>query len=185
MHKLDLKNACVPYAVTIESRSVWTSTRRKKASAQQHVKNIHGTQSLLDHSELSPLPLSTRPTCVNSIHGNKQERLTMDFEGQKLAELIFHILIILCGAVGWVIGYIQQDFTIVFKCWLVGLVLSVLVRGRSIVQQQFLFSLQHQTLTLSLLPASQICVPDWWFYNRHPVKWLDSVPPERAASKAS
>ena len=58
----------------------------------------------------------------------------MDFEGQKLAELIFHILIILCGAVGWVIGYIQQDFTIVFKCWLVGLVLSVLVRGRSIVQ---------------------------------------------------
>ena len=52
----------------------------------------------------------------------------MDFEGQKLAELIFHILIIAFGAVGWVIGYFQQDFTVVFQFWLVGLVLSVIVR---------------------------------------------------------
>lgn len=52
----------------------------------------------------------------------------MDFEGQKLAELIFHILIITFGAVGWVIGYFQQDFTVVFQAWLVGLVLSVIVR---------------------------------------------------------
>lgn len=52
----------------------------------------------------------------------------MDFEGQKLAELIFHILIIAFGAVGWVIGYIQQDFTVVFQAWLVGLVLSIIVR---------------------------------------------------------
>ena len=52
----------------------------------------------------------------------------MDFEGQKLAELIFHILIIAFGAVGWVFGYFEQDFTIVFQFWLVGLVLSVIVR---------------------------------------------------------
>lgn len=52
----------------------------------------------------------------------------MDFEGQKLAEIIFHILIISFGAIGWVIGYFQQDFTVVFQCWLVGLVLSVIVR---------------------------------------------------------
>ena len=51
----------------------------------------------------------------------------MDFEGQKLAEIIFHILIISFGAVGWVIGYFQQDFTVVFQAWLVGLVLSVIV----------------------------------------------------------
>mmetsp|Transcript_11702 Transcript_11702/g.22431 ORF Transcript_11702/g.22431 Transcript_11702/m.22431 type:complete len:82 (+) Transcript_11702:119-364(+) len=81
----------------------------------------------------------------------------MDFEGQKLAEIIFHILIISFGAVGWVIGYFQQDFTVVFQAWLVGLVLSVI-----------------------------ICVPDWPFYNRHPVKWLESVPPpERTSSKTS
>jgi membrane protein CcdC involved in cytochrome C biogenesis len=53
---------------------------------------------------------------------------TMDFEGQKLSELIFHILIIACGAVGWIIGFFQQDFTIAFQAWLVGLVLSVVVR---------------------------------------------------------
>lgn len=51
----------------------------------------------------------------------------MDFEGQKLAEIIFHILIISFGAIGWIIGYFQQNFTIVFQAWLVGLVLSVIV----------------------------------------------------------
>jgi len=25
-----------------------------------------------------------------------------------------------------------------------------------------------------------ICVPDWPWFNRHPVKWLDSVPDRRA-----
>jgi Microsomal signal peptidase 12 kDa subunit (SPC12) len=52
----------------------------------------------------------------------------MDYEGQKLAELIFYWIILAFGGVGWVIGYIQQDFTIVFQVWLVGVVLSVIVR---------------------------------------------------------
>lgn len=54
----------------------------------------------------------------------------MDFEGQKLSELLFYIITILFGSVGWVIGYFQQDFTIVFQLWLVGVVISVVV-GRS------------------------------------------------------
>lgn len=53
----------------------------------------------------------------------------VDFEGQKLAEQIFYFLIISFGGVGWVIGYIQQDFTVVFQAWLVGVVLSVIVSG--------------------------------------------------------
>ena len=52
----------------------------------------------------------------------------MDYEGQKLAEILFYIIICSFGAVGWVIGYIQQDFTVVFQAWLVGVVLSVIVR---------------------------------------------------------
>ena len=52
----------------------------------------------------------------------------MDYEGQKLAELIFYWIILSFWAVGWVIGYFRQDFTIVFQCWLVGVVLSVVVR---------------------------------------------------------
>lgn len=51
----------------------------------------------------------------------------MDYEGQKLAEILFYIIICLFGGVGWVIGYFQQDFTIVFQAWLVGVVLSVIV----------------------------------------------------------
>ena len=27
-----------------------------------------------------------------------------------------------------------------------------------------------------------ICVPDWPWFNRHPVKWLESVPDRRAVN---
>ncbi|GAX23251.1 signal peptidase complex subunit 1 [Fistulifera solaris] len=80
----------------------------------------------------------------------------MDYEGQKLAELIFYIIILTFGCVGWVIGYFQEDFTVVFQAWLAGVVLSVI-----------------------------LCVPDWPFYNRHPIKWLESVPDRRQHAKSS
>ena len=51
----------------------------------------------------------------------------MDYEGQRLAELIFYWIILSFGAVGWVIGYVKQDFMIVFQCWLVGVAISVVV----------------------------------------------------------
>jgi hypothetical protein len=51
----------------------------------------------------------------------------MDYEGQKLVELIFYWIILAFGIVGWVVGYFQQDFTIVFQAWLAGVVLSVIV----------------------------------------------------------
>ena len=51
----------------------------------------------------------------------------MDYEGQRLAELLFYWIILSFGAVGWVIGYFQQDFMIVFQFWLVGVAISVVV----------------------------------------------------------
>jgi signal peptidase complex subunit 1 len=51
----------------------------------------------------------------------------MDYEGQKLAELIFYWIILSFGGIGWVIGFMRQDFTVVFQAWLVGVVLSVIV----------------------------------------------------------
>lgn len=51
----------------------------------------------------------------------------MDFQGQRLAELIFYWVILSFGIVGWIIGYFQQDFTVVFQAWLVGVLLSVVV----------------------------------------------------------
>ena len=51
----------------------------------------------------------------------------MDYEGQKLSENIFYILILGFGIVGWIIGYIHQDFFICVKSWFIGLVLSIIV----------------------------------------------------------
>jgi len=62
----------------------------------------------------------------------------MDYEGQRLSELIFYWIILSFGAVGWVIGYFRQDFTIVFQCWLVGVVLSVVVSSRHELPQLLL-----------------------------------------------
>jgi len=51
----------------------------------------------------------------------------MDYEGQKLSELLFHILILTFGGVGWVAGYFAQNFTYVFYAWAIGTALSVVV----------------------------------------------------------
>ncbi len=51
----------------------------------------------------------------------------MDYEGQKLSENLFYYIIIVFGAIGWVIGYIYQDFTYVFYLWSVGMVISIVV----------------------------------------------------------
>jgi hypothetical protein len=56
----------------------------------------------------------------------------MDYEGQRLAELIFYWIILSFGAIGWVIGYFKQDFMVVFHVWLVGVVISVVVRTKII-----------------------------------------------------
>jgi signal peptidase complex subunit 1 len=52
----------------------------------------------------------------------------MDYEGQRLSELIFYWIILAVSGVGWVIGYFKQEFIIVFKFWLVSVALSVVVR---------------------------------------------------------
>jgi hypothetical protein len=51
----------------------------------------------------------------------------MDYEGQRLAEILYHLIICSFGAVGWVIGYINQDFYHTFYVWLVAVVISVIV----------------------------------------------------------
>ena len=56
----------------------------------------------------------------------------MDYKGQELAEWLFYWIIISFGAVGWVIGYIHQDFSHVFYAWLAGMILATIVSERSI-----------------------------------------------------
>jgi len=51
----------------------------------------------------------------------------VEFVGQRLSENIFDSLICSFGLIGWVLGFFQEDFTIVFQSWLVGVVLSIIV----------------------------------------------------------
>ena len=51
----------------------------------------------------------------------------MDYQGQKLSELLFYWIILFFGGVGWVVGYIYQDFSYVFYPWLAGVILAVIV----------------------------------------------------------
>lgn len=73
---------------------------------------------------------TARQSCTFSCKpiADTESNAIMDYEGQKLAELLFYWIILSFGAVGWVIGYVQQDFLVVFYAWLVGVVLSVIVR---------------------------------------------------------
>jgi len=67
----------------------------------------------------------------------------MDFKGQLYCERTFQILVVLFGLVGFVLGYIWQDFRTTF------LFLSA---GGGI--------------------SAVICLPDWPWWNRHPVAWI-------------
>mgnify|MGYP003706369387 CR=1 FL=1 len=71
----------------------------------------------------------------------------MDYKGQKLAEMLFQIIIALFGFVGFVWGYYVQDFSYCFRCWLVGLII-----------------------------AAVLTIPDWGMFNQNTPKWLDSIP---------
>ena len=51
----------------------------------------------------------------------------MDYEGQKLCENLFYYIILFFGAIGWIKGYIEQDFVYVFYAWSVGMVVSLIV----------------------------------------------------------
>ncbi|KAI0408539.1 microsomal signal peptidase 12 kDa subunit-domain-containing protein [Xylaria palmicola] len=67
----------------------------------------------------------------------------IDFEGQKLAEVLATVLLCIVGAVSFLVGYFLQNITLALKIGLGGTALTFLAT-----------------------------VPPWPFYNRHPVKWL-------------
>ncbi|KAK3375017.1 microsomal signal peptidase 12 kDa subunit-domain-containing protein [Podospora didyma] len=69
----------------------------------------------------------------------------IDFEGQKLAEIIANVALSVIGAIAFLVGYIMQDIKLAVYIALGGTALT------------FLF-----------------VVPAWPFFNRHPVKWLPS-----------
>eukprot|EP01147_Barroeca_monosierra_P005065 gene5065-8762_t len=67
----------------------------------------------------------------------------MDYEGQKLAEALLQYIIIMFASVGFVWGYLCQQFEQTVYVTLAGVTLAFIV-----------------------------CLPPWPIYRRHPVKWL-------------
>lgn len=67
----------------------------------------------------------------------------IDFEGQKLAEILVNVALSVIGVIAFIVGYITQDIKLAVYIGLGGTALTFLV-----------------------------VVPPWPFFNKHPVKWL-------------
>ncbi|KAM2334185.1 hypothetical protein ACFXTH_011767 [Malus domestica] len=74
----------------------------------------------------------------------------MDWQGQKLAEQLMQILLLVFAVVGFATGYITGSFQMMTLTYAGGVVLTTLVT-----------------------------VPNWPFFNRHPLKWLDPSEAEK------
>ncbi|KAI1398934.1 SPC12-domain-containing protein [Hypoxylon fuscum] len=67
----------------------------------------------------------------------------IDFEGQKLAEILATAILAIVGGVSFLVGFFLQDIALALKIGLGGTALAFL-----------------------------LVVPPWPFFNKHPVKWL-------------
>ncbi|EPS72154.1 hypothetical protein M569_02609 [Genlisea aurea] len=74
----------------------------------------------------------------------------MDWKGQKRVEQIMQILLIAFGILGFIAGYVSGSFQTM-----------ILVYGAGVVF------------------TSLIVIPDWPFFNRHPLNWLDPTEAEK------
>ena len=82
---------------------------------------------------------------------------------------------------GFLYGAYMEDFGYCVYAWFAGCCLAGLVR-----RSGFLSRLRRPSLRpilLTCLPAPQICIPEWGFFNRDPEKWLDPKMLEAAAEK--
>ncbi|RWA12009.1 hypothetical protein EKO27_g3090 [Xylaria grammica] len=67
----------------------------------------------------------------------------IDFQGQKLAEILATALLSVVGAISFFVGFFLQDIALALKVGLGGTALTFLA-----------------------------IIPPWPFFNQHPVKWL-------------
>ncbi|OMO60474.1 Ribosomal protein L22/L17 [Corchorus capsularis] len=74
----------------------------------------------------------------------------MDWQGQKLAEQIMQIMLLASAVIATAAGYILGSFQMMILVYAGGVTLTTL-----------------------------ITVPNWPFYNRHPLKWLDASEAEK------
>jgi len=74
----------------------------------------------------------------------------MDWQGQKVAEQLMQIILLIFAVVALATGYVMGSFQLMVLIYAAGVVLTALIIG-----------------------------PNWPFFNRHPLKWLDSSEADR------
>jgi len=72
----------------------------------------------------------------------------MDWLGQKRAEMLMQVLLVASAVAAFLVGYVRADFQLMLLVYAGGVVLTALVT-----------------------------VPNWPFFNRNPLKWLDATAP--------
>ncbi|XP_020229835.1 probable signal peptidase complex subunit 1 [Cajanus cajan] len=68
----------------------------------------------------------------------------MDWQGQKLAEQLMQIMLLSFAVIAFASGYVMASFQMMILIYAAGVVLTTL-----------------------------LTVPNWPFFNRHPLTWLD------------
>ncbi|KAG5221970.1 signal peptidase complex [Salix suchowensis] len=99
-----------------------------------------------------PLRISGRAPLGTSSPSSFRDLFTssMDWQGQKLVELWMQVMLLVFAVVAFVTGYITASFRTMMLIYAGGVVFTSLVT-----------------------------VPNWPFFNRHPLKWLDPSEAEK------
>ena len=97
------------------------------------------------------------PCIYLSSHASNPKTHEQDFQGQKLSELMYQVIILLAAVVSFVIGYATSSFRTMMLIYGGGVVLAFV-----------------------------IAVPDWPYFNQHPQRWLavDADHPDWSAQSA-
>eukprot|EP01018_Ginkgo_biloba_P038355 Gb_29341 [translate_table: standard] len=78
----------------------------------------------------------------------------MDWQGQKLAELLMQIVLALSAFVAFITGYLMASYKLMLMIYTGGVLITLLVS-----------------------------VPNWPFFNQHPLQWLDPKKAETLNSR--
>mmetsp|Transcript_13718 Transcript_13718/g.15627 ORF Transcript_13718/g.15627 Transcript_13718/m.15627 type:complete len:87 (-) Transcript_13718:338-598(-) len=77
-----------------------------------------------------------------------------DFKGQKLCETIYQRVLLFFSLIGFLIGFLFEDF---------GYTVKILGFGLAI--------------------ATVLCVPDWGMYNQNPIDWVGRKKPQTVQTR--
>ncbi|KAG0581242.1 hypothetical protein KC19_4G235600 [Ceratodon purpureus] len=78
----------------------------------------------------------------------------MDWEGQRLAELLMQYILLGSALVAFLMGYVSGSFSSMIYVYLAGVVVTFMAT-----------------------------VPDWPFFNRHPFTWLEPLYAEKPSQR--